>query len=169
MLKRNLFLLAAILQVGCCIIFAADVVFEINELTIHEIVEMAGVAALAVGSFISIDQYRKLLRRNSRIERQLEAASGAFQAVIEQHFDDWCLTAAERDVALLSIKGVPTSAIATMRQTQTGTIKAQTAAIYRKSGVSSRAELVTAMIEELILGLELSHALTAGEDRRGQT
>ena len=40
-----------------------------------------------------------------------------------------------------------------MRQTKIGTIKAQNAAIYRKSGVSSRAELISVMVEELIEGL----------------
>lgn len=165
-LKQNLFLLAAALQVGCCVVFAADVAVELGEFTIHESFELAGVIALAVGSFISIDQYRKLLRRNTKVERELDAASGAFQAVIEQHFDDWQLTDAERDVALLSIKGVPISEIAVMRQTQTGTIKAQNAAIYRKSGVSSRTELVTVMIEEMILGLDLTQVSASAERNR---
>jgi len=162
-LKKNLFLVAAALQVGCCLVFAADVAVEINEFTFHVWVELAGVIALAVGAFISIDQYRKLLHRNTKVERELDAASGAFQAVIEQHFKDWQLTAAERDVALLSIKGVPIAEIAVMRHTQPGTIKAQNAAIYRKSGVSSRAELVTVMIEEMILGLDLSQSAAPSE------
>lgn len=111
--------------------------------------------ALIIGASVTLAQYRDLLRRNTKIERELGAASGAFQEVIEQHFDAWKLTEAERDVALLSIKGVAIADIATMRQTRGGTIKAQGAAIYRKAGVSSRAELVSVMIEELIAGLEL--------------
>jgi DNA-binding CsgD family transcriptional regulator len=152
-LRRKLFLLAAALQLGCGIVFAGDVFIERRDITAHTWVELLGVVALAIGAAISIIQYRQLLRRNSKIERELDAASGAFQDVIEHHFRLWDLTEAECDVALLSIKGVSIADIAAMRQTRPGTIKAQNAAIYRKSGVSSRAELLSVMVEELIAGL----------------
>jgi DNA-binding NarL/FixJ family response regulator len=87
-----------------------------------------------------------------------------FQEMIEVHFRNWGLTDAERDVALLSIKGLPIADIATMRATRAGTIKAQSAAIYRKAGVSSRAELISVVIEDLIMGLDLTlsaHPVTA--------
>ena len=158
LLRKNLFLTAAILQVGCCLIFAADVAVEISELTFHVWAEFLAVIALAIGAYISIVQYRQLLNRNFKIQLEMDAATGAFQTVIEEHFKTWQLTDAERDVALLSIKGVSIAEIAEMRQTRTGTIKAQNAAIYRKSGVSSRAELVSTMIEEMILGLDLTHS-----------
>ena len=153
---KNLFLAAACLQVGCGLVFVGDIIIEIDNLTIHTWIELLGVIALAIGAYITLAQYRQLLRRNSKIERELGAASGAFQDVIEQHFRMWNLTEAERDVALLSIKGVSIADIAEMRQTRVGTIKAQSAAIYRKSGVSSRAEFVSTMIEELIGGLDLT-------------
>ncbi|MDP5086585.1 MAG: helix-turn-helix transcriptional regulator [Yoonia sp.] len=155
-LRRSLFLAAALLQLGCGLVFAFDVIVEMDNLTGHTWVELMGIIALAIGAFITVGQYRELLRRNTKIERELGAASGAFQDVIEQHFQVWQLTEAERDVALLSIKGVPIADIAVMRQTRSGTIKAQSAAIYRKSGVSSRAELISVMIEELIAGLDLT-------------
>jgi DNA-binding CsgD family transcriptional regulator len=152
--KKYLFLAAAYLQVGCGLVFAADVIIEMDHITTHTWVELLGVLALGIGAFITLAQYRALLQRNSKIELELGAASGAFQDVIEQHFRIWNLTEAERDVALLSIKGVSIADIAEMRQTRVGTIKAQSAAIYRKSNVSSRAELVSSMIEELIAGLD---------------
>jgi DNA-binding CsgD family transcriptional regulator len=155
-LQKYLFLAAACLQVGCGVVFAGDVIIEINHLTSHTWIELLGVLALAIGAFITLGQYRQLLLRNAKIERELGAASGAFQDVIEQHFRMWQLTTAERDVALLSIKGVPIADIADMRQTRVGTIKAQSAAIYRKAGVSSRVELISTMIEELIAGLDLT-------------
>lgn len=153
MLRRNLFLIAAALQFVCFIIFAVDIIGELRNLNFHLYAETAGVTALAVGTYISLDQRRRLIRRTTSVERELSAASGAFQTVIEQHFDEWGLTAAERDVAMLSIKGVPLSDIASMRNTRDGTIKAQNAAIYRKAGVSSRAELMSVVVEDLIDGL----------------
>lgn len=152
-LRRNLFLLAAALQLGCGLVFSVDIFVERAEFSAHTWVEILGVIGLAIGAFLSISQYRLLLRRTSKVERELKAASGAFQEVMEQYFRTWGLTEAECDVALLSIKGVSIADIAQMRHTRPGTIKAQNAAIYRKSGVSSRAELLSVMVEELIQGL----------------
>jgi DNA-binding NarL/FixJ family response regulator len=155
LLKRSVFLIAAALQIGCGIVFSADLISEWRAEQLHAEVELVAVFALALGAALILRETFKLMRRNSRIERELGVASGAFQSVIEQHFDDWALTAAERDVALLSIKGVSISDIARMRDTREGTIKAQSTAIYRKVGVSNRAELVSVMVEELISGLQV--------------
>lgn len=151
-----MFLAAAALQIGCGAVFVSDVVSEWHEITTHTWVEAAGVLALAIGATLTLREYRHLLRRNDRIERELGAATGAFHEVIEQHFANWQLTEAERDVALLSIKGVSIADMAKMRSTRDGTIKAQSAAIYRKAGVSSRAELISVVVEELIAGLQVA-------------
>lgn len=147
---KILFLLAAALQIGCGFIFAFDVIEEFAQRDAFTWFELAAVIALAIGAAITIGQYRELLHRNNKVEQALDAASGAFQQVLETQFQTWQLTNAERDVALLSIKGVSISEIAEMRQTRVGTIKAQNAAIYRKSGVSNRAELVSLLVEEFI-------------------
>jgi DNA-binding CsgD family transcriptional regulator len=166
-LKGKLFLLAAILQISCGLVFLTDVYIERFELTAGTWIEIFGIVALAIGASISISEYRRMLHRSSKVERELAAASGAFQDVIEHHFRLWDLTEAECDVALLSIKGVSIAEIATMRQTRPGTIKAQNAAIYRKSGVSSRAELLSVMVEELIGGLDPSRAQAASATDSG--
>ncbi|EAQ05761.1 helix-turn-helix transcriptional regulator [Yoonia vestfoldensis] len=159
--RRKLFVLAAALQTGCGIIFAIDVFNERTEFTTQTLLELVAVIALSIGATLSISQYRALLRRNSKVQRELDAASGAFQDVIEQYFKMWGLTEAECDVALLSIKGVSIADIAVMRNTRQGTIKAQNSAIYRKAGISSRAELLAVMVEELIEGLEVKSPITS--------
>jgi DNA-binding CsgD family transcriptional regulator len=153
-LRRRLFLAAATLQIGCGLIFLTDIVMEWEGVRLHGVLEALAVIGLAIGASLTLREYRHLLRRNTKVERELDVVSGAFQEVIEQHFVRWGLTTAERDVALLSIKGVPIADIATMRATREGTIKAQSAAIYRKAGVSSRSELISTMVEELISGLQ---------------
>lgn len=50
-----------------------------------------------------------------------------------------------------------------MRHTREGTIRAQSASIYRKSGVSNRAELISVMIEDLIAGLNLTVHAPSGD------
>jgi DNA-binding NarL/FixJ family response regulator len=153
-MKRWAFVLAALLQIGCGVVFLFDLIREWQEKTLHAEVELVAVFALALGAGLFLREALQLTRRNNRIERELHAASGAFQQVMLQNFKDWGLTPAEQDVALLSIKGVPIAEIARMRDTREGTIKAQSTAIYRKVGVSSRAELIAVMVEELIGGVQ---------------
>lgn len=89
------------------------------------------------------------LRARRRAEERLGRASTAVMELAEQRFRDWGLSPAERDVALFSIKGLSVSEIAAMRGTSEGTIKAQTAAVYRKAGIGSRHQLLSLFIEDL--------------------
>ena len=70
--------------------------------------------------------------------------------VMTQHFTDWRLTPAERDVAVFLVKGLSTRDIAELRGTSEGTIKAQTNAIYRKAAVTGRTQLLSTFIEDLM-------------------
>jgi DNA-binding CsgD family transcriptional regulator len=71
---------------------------------------------------------------------------------MEMRFDEWALTRAERDVAVFAIKGLTVQEIARLRETSEGTVKAQTAAIYRKAGVSGRPQLLSLFIEDMMRG-----------------
>ena len=70
--------------------------------------------------------------------------------LLEERFTKWALTPAKRDVALFAIKGLSTAEIAGLRQTSEGRVKAQTAAIYRKAGVSGRLHLLSLFIDDLM-------------------
>lgn len=144
---------AAALQIACGVVFIWDVASEWQDMDRHSWAELAAIAGLILGAMLALRELRKVMQRNARVESQLAAASGAFQTVLDQHFETWGLTPAERDVALLSIKGVSVADIARMRDTRDGTIKAQSTAIYRKAGVSNRAELISVVIEDVIAGL----------------
>jgi DNA-binding CsgD family transcriptional regulator len=93
---------------------------------------------------------RAHLPRNRRIEGQLRRASTAFAELLDERFAEWGLTPAERDVAWFTIKGLSLAEIARLRQTSEGTVKAQSNAIYRKSGVSGRTQLLSLFIEDLM-------------------
>ena len=70
--------------------------------------------------------------------------------VLQERMEEWALTPAERDVALFAIKGMSTAEIAVLRNVSEGTVKAQTAAIYRKAGVTGRPQLLSLFIDELL-------------------
>ena len=80
---------------------------------------------------------------------------GAFQSGIDGYFEQWQLSEAEKDIALLTIKGMTISEIADIRQTKQSTIKTQSSSIYKKAGVSSRAQRL--LIEELLNNCGPSH------------
>jgi DNA-binding CsgD family transcriptional regulator len=144
------------LQAFSGIYFVVDVLGELPELRtepMHPVMEIVVVAALWFGSILGAIEIARLLRRNRRIEDRLRAASGAFLDMMEDSFARWGLTTSERDVALLSLKGLSVAEIAALRQTRAGTVKAQCAAVYRKAGVGSRSELLGHFVEDLMAGI----------------
>jgi DNA-binding CsgD family transcriptional regulator len=60
---------------------------------------------------------------------------------IDAQFSRWNLTEAERDVALLLLKGLSLKEIATVRTTTERTIRAQARSIYSKAGLTGRSAL----------------------------
>ena len=78
-----------------------------------------------------------------------QAALDDLAAAIQRQFDAWALTRAEADIAGLMLKGVALRDIARLRQTSETTIRQQAQAIYRKSGLSGRAEFAAYFLESL--------------------
>jgi DNA-binding NarL/FixJ family response regulator len=77
-------------------------------------------------------------------------ASSELQSVIESHFEQWKLTASERDVAALMVKGLSIAEIAKVRGSAEGTVKAHLNAIYRKAEARNRAEVLSNIMDALI-------------------
>lgn len=82
-----------------------------------------------------------------RAQRRGEIA--AMGQAIEDQFQQWHLSVAEVDVAGLMLKGASLKEIAIARDTTEATIRQQAQAIYRKSGLSGRAELSAYFLESL--------------------
>ncbi len=157
------------LQLACAAVFVIDVLGELPELRsapLHPLSELLAVVALMTGSGIGIAAIRRILRDNARMLSRARAASGAFLDLLEDSFARWGLTPSEREVALFAIKGLSVAEIAALRDTQAGTVKAQCAAVYRKAGVNSRAELLSHFIEDLLGGLVLDSQADVPQSRR---
>jgi DNA-binding CsgD family transcriptional regulator len=117
---------------------------------VHEVIEIGVIISLILGMVMSGVVLQRAHRRSEMAEEQLRLASGAFMTVLEERFDKWGLTPAEKDVALFALKGMSTQDIAQLRSTSEGTVKAQSNAIYRKAGVSGRSQLMSLFIEDLM-------------------
>ncbi|WP_286197066.1 helix-turn-helix transcriptional regulator [Tropicibacter sp. R15_0] len=144
-----------VFQGACTGFFVYDAVLDARQGAamdgpIAQMLENMIAGALVVGTVITGLSLRHVLGRQKRLEQQLDLASGAFEQVLQEHFDDWGLTPSERDVARLAIKGLSIAEMADLRGSKEGTIKAQSAAVYRKAGVSGRLQLLSLFIEELM-------------------
>jgi DNA-binding CsgD family transcriptional regulator len=116
----------------------------------RELLEIGAALGLLLGVIVGGVTLIRALRGRDRAEERLRLASAAFMDVLEERFEDWGLTPAERDVALFAIKGMSTAEIAGLRETSEGTVKAQTNAIYRKAGVTGRSQLLSLFIDDLM-------------------
>ena len=84
------------------------------------------------------------------MQQSLTVAATALSDLMQGYFDSWGLTPTEQDVAAFTIKGCSIAEIATLRGSAEGTIKTHLNAIYRKSGVTGRAQLVSFLVDDLL-------------------
>ena len=159
MSRRYLVLGLLLVQLVSTLFFVGDTFSSLLGLPIgpldwrvRELIQIGAALGLVLGIVAGVLVLRSIQRRSDRVESRLRAASGAFAELLQDMFDEWALTPAEQDVANFVIKGLSTADIAAMRQTSEGTVKAQTNAIYSKSGVSGRPQLLSLFIEELMEG-----------------
>ncbi len=73
---------------------------------------------------------------------------------IDRQFERWSLTEAEREVALLLLKGLSHHAVARVRRTSERTVRQQARSVYAKAGLGGRSELSAFFLEDLLLPYE---------------
>jgi DNA-binding CsgD family transcriptional regulator len=151
------FILLLLLQAGCALVFVLDILlsaFGIYPVPLswstRELMEMGAGVGLFLGLILGAILVARSVRDLHRAEARLGRASAAFIDLLNARFDEWGLTGAERDVAMFAIKGLSVQEMARMRDTSEGTVKAQTAAIYRKAKVTGRPQLLSLFIEDMM-------------------
>ena len=108
-------------------------------------------------------------RRKNKLLAERNAAQGADLARLSQiaekqlhglgvyikaQFDDWGLTLAEQEVALLLLKGLSMKEISQTRSVSERTARQQAGHVYDKAGLAGRAELSAFFLEDLLLPSE---------------
>ncbi|MEL6206870.1 MAG: LuxR C-terminal-related transcriptional regulator, partial [Pseudomonadota bacterium] len=151
------FAIVVVLQTLCAAFFVYDIFAGVIGIRTeplswraHELIQLSATVGLVAGIGLAVLALRSANLQRRAAEDRLAEVTGAFHELIETRFAEWRLTPAERDVAFFVMKGFTTAEIAGLRETSEGTVKAQTAAIYRKAGVSGRAQLVSHFIEDLL-------------------
>ena len=143
------------------VFFVGDVIGDLREdpTSAHFIFEAIVTAALVLGILFGAFALRRTIELLRSQEQALEVARGALADVIEQQFQAWGLTPAERDVAFLALKGLDVAEIAELRGAAQGTVRAQLTRIYAKAEVSGRAQFAAFFVEDL-LGQGVSQSAT---------
>jgi DNA-binding CsgD family transcriptional regulator len=92
-----------------------------------------------------------------------ERALTGFASAVDQQFQAWRLTPAEREVALLLLKGYGHKEIARQSDRSERTVRQHAAAAYAKAGLDGRAALAGFFLE----GLQLPADAVSGADSAG--
>jgi len=170
-----------------CVLAAADLVADVREGTqpLHVVVE-AAVIVLSLGAAMVIARYliRQLGRARSRAadlaaslesshreaeqwQREARHLLNGLGAAIDRQFEAWCLTSAEKEVALLLLKGLSHKEVAGIRDVSEATARQQARSVYKKAGVAGRRDLAAFFLEHLTLPFssqsDEGHATYAGE------
>lgn len=100
---------------------------------------------------------QEIIKQHSDAESWRNKASELLQglgSMINQQFTEWGLSIAEKEIALLILKGLSLKEIAAMRETSERTVRQQATQIYTKAKVSNRAELSAFFLEDLLLPID---------------
>lgn len=152
--------------VAIALLAGVDLVIDLRQgaSSWHVAAEATLATAACVGAF-------GLLRGAWRLRRRLEVQARDFSAFrqqaeawrtesrryveglsqsIDRQLDHWQLSAAEKEVAFLLLKGLSLKEIAIARGTSEKTARVQSSAVYTKSGLAGRSELSAFFLEDLL-------------------
>lgn len=167
--RAVVFVILLMVQAACAFVFVADILLSVIGYfpvplawSTRELMEIGALTGLLLGLVSAGLLVWKSFGELNRAEARIERASGTFADVLNARFGEWGLTSAERDVALFAIKGLSMQQIAELRATSEGTVKSQTAAIYRKAGVTGRPQLLSLFIEDL-MGADVPLSVTEAD------
>jgi len=166
--------------VGLALVFAAiaalaaiDLALDLAEgASVLHVAAEGSVALLGAGGAVVMGRSLARARRQARahaadadeLGRRLEATRADAErwrrdagellrglgAAIDDQFGRWQLTTAEREVALLLLKGLSHKEIASARGVGEPTVRQQAQAVYRKAGLAGRSELAAFFLEDLL-------------------
>ena len=172
LLDRRTRVLAGLAAILGVVLFLGLELYEEPDLTVGELllelVELVPVVLTSVGIALLFRITQRQREEHARVIRDLELARAQGQRwrseartflnglgeAIEAQFSRWSLTEAEREVALLILKGLSHREIATVRAVSERTVREQARAVYSKSGLTGRAALSAFFLEDLLAPIE---------------
>lgn len=123
------------------------------------------------GERASLERVRAALEahraeRDAWRERAQSLLRGLGEA-LDRQFGEWSLTPAEKETALLLLKGYSHKEVASLTQRSERTVRQHAISVYRKSGLAGRAELAAFFFEDMLLPAERADAAAPDAPRAG--
>ena len=97
------------------------------------------------------EELARRLAERDRWRRNAEEAVAGFSRAIDEQFQVWQLSPAERSVALLLLKGAGHKQAAAQLGRSERTVRQHAVEVYRKAGLQGRAELAGFFLQDLFL------------------
>lgn len=131
----------------------------------HALVELAFIGLAAVSAFLLFRGWLETEHSLERVKSALAArqaerdhwhrlADNALRGLgeaLDHQFDAWSLTPAEKETALLLLKGYSHKEVARLTERSDRTVRQHAVSVYRKSGLGGRAELAAFFFEDMLL------------------
>jgi DNA-binding CsgD family transcriptional regulator len=129
------------------------------------LVGLAGAVVMARRLWLALLAARALRREAAALAERLKATEAeaarwrgeahdllkGLGAALDRQFERWHLTGAEKEVALLLLKGLSHKELAQVRSITEATARQQARAVYKKAGLSGRNDLAAFFLEDLLL------------------
>lgn len=97
------------------------------------------------------EQLRLTREEAARFRAEAQDVMRGLGVAIDSQFERWSLSKAEREVALLLLKGLSHKEIAQLREVSEATARQQARSIYKKAGLTGRHDLAAFFLEDLML------------------
>lgn len=178
--ERQLRWLLAGVGAGCfALLTAVGIVSEGGDFTLLDFIDDTLTTLLTIGSAVGVallvqrmqaqHEEKLALLRDLDIARaegegwrsQVQSHLAGLKGAMDQQFQAWGMTAAEREVGLLILKGLSHKEIAALRATTDATVRQQAQAIYRKAGLPGKTAFSAYFLEDLFVPSEMSNDLHA--------
>jgi len=138
----------------------AKVALEAFELLL--IVGTAGVTALLFSQFqahreeqaVLVDELERARSQGQAWREKAQKHIAGLSAAIQEQFEQWGLSPAESEVAMLMLKGFSHKEIARLRNAGEQTVRQQARVVYAKADVTSRHAFCAFFLEDLLLPAE---------------
>lgn len=166
--ERHLRWLLGGFGIGCFILLLAlEFLTQEDEITLLDLLGDAVSIALTIGAAVGValllqrihaqhEEQMALIRDleiartegdgwRSKVQSHLAGLKGA----MDQQFQAWGMTAAEREVGLLILKGLSHKEIAALRATTDATVRQQAQAIYRKARLPGKTAFSAYFLDDL--------------------
>jgi DNA-binding CsgD family transcriptional regulator len=168
--ERQFRWLLAGIGAGCFgLMLLLEIATEGSELTLFDLACDAVSILLTIGSAVGVallvqrtqaqhEEQIALLRdlEIARAEgedwrRKVQSHLAGLKGAMDKQFEAWGMTAAEREVGLLILKGLSHKEIAALRATTDATVRQQAQAIYRKANLPGKTAFSAYFLEDLFV------------------